>query len=75
VHVFIVGFYPINFVSAQERNAPTRLDHKAIEVLRPVFDTFQQGTYLCAPLAPALGLEPLFCMLDRVLESRLVERL
>jgi hypothetical protein len=75
VHVFIVGFYPINFINAQERNAPGRFDHKAIEVLRLVFDTLQQCAYLHSPLVPALGTEPLFCMFDRVLESCLIERL
>ena len=53
VHVFIVGFYPNNFVNAQERNAPGRLDHKAIEVMRLVFDTLQQCAYL--RLAPRFG--------------------
>src|SRR5438874_3064214 len=75
MHVFIVGFYPINFINAQERNASGRFDHKAIEVLRLAFDTLQQCTYLHPPFAPALGTEPLFCMFDRVLESCLIERL
>jgi hypothetical protein len=75
VHVFIVGFYPNNFVNTQERNAPGRFDHKAIEVLRLVFDTLQQCAYLRPPLVSVLGTKPFFCMFDRVLESGLIERL
>src|SRR6266496_3168906 len=75
VHIFIVGFYPIDFVSVQEGDAPARFDHEAIEVLRLVLDALQQGAYLHTPLVLTLGTEPLFCMFDSLLESRLIERL
>jgi hypothetical protein len=69
VHVFVVGFDPINFVSAQERDATARLDHEALKVLRLVFDVLKQSAYLRSPVVLTLGAEPLFSIFDRVFES------
>src|SRR5678815_2562622 len=73
VHVFVVGFNPINLVSAQESDATAGFDHEAIKVLRLVFDIFKQSAYLHSPVVLTLGPEPLFGIFDRVLESRLIE--
>jgi hypothetical protein len=75
VHVFVVGFDPIDFVSAQERDATARLDHDALKVLRLVSDVLKQSAYLYSPVVLTLGEEPFFGVFDRVFESRLIERL
>jgi hypothetical protein len=75
VHVFVVGFNPIDFVSAQESDATGCLDHEALKVLWLVFDILKQRAYLHSPVVLALGAKPLFCIFDRVFESRLIERL
>ena len=75
VDIFVVGFDPIDFANAQESDAPARLNHKAIEVLRLVFDILQQRAYLHSPGVLALRTKPLFCIFDCVFESHLIERL
>src|SRR5438128_5844167 len=69
MHIFIVGFYPINFVNVQESDAPARLDHKAIEVLRLVLDTLQQGAYLPTPHVLPPAPPPLFSIFHTHLAS------
>src|SRR5262245_21424237 len=68
VHIFIVRFYPVNFVSAQEGDAPARLDYKPIEISGLILNTFEQRAYLHTSFFLTLGTQPFFCMFDRVLE-------
>src|SRR5689334_18825549 len=59
MHIFIVCFYPVNFVDAEKGDAPTRFDHKAIEVLRFIFDALQQRANLRTSFVFALGTKTL----------------